>query len=98
MHKKDIDFSQKRITAPSTPGQTPGANPAVFIRDLFRDEALYCVDDIMKILSISQSTAYRIISNLQKKLPGASRALAPGEIPKEFFEKQLYLYTQRKTE
>jgi len=49
----------------------------------------------MKILSISQSTAYRIIANLQKKLPGASRALAPGEIPKEFFEKQLYLYTQK---
>ena len=97
MRKKNIDFTKRKESAPSTPGPSPGAAPVIYIRDLYQNKDMYTVDDIMKVLSISRATAYRIIANFQKKLPGSGKVLGPGEIPREFFDEQLYLYKQKGT-
>lgn len=95
MWKKEIDFSKKKDYAKQSSGPPPEAAPVVYIKDLYRDKPFYTVDDVMEILSVSRSTAYRIIANLQRKLPGAKYALSPGEIPKDYFDKQLYAYSRK---
>ncbi|SHN66195.1 transcriptional regulator [Desulfitobacterium chlororespirans] len=50
----------------------------------------YQVDDVMKMLGISQSKAYGIIRDLNKELKAKGYIIINGKVPKIYFEERLY--------
>ncbi len=54
------------------------------------NKIFYTADDVMHILGISQSTAYREIKKLNDELKKRGYITISGRVPKKFFEERLY--------
>ncbi|WP_018213716.1 hypothetical protein [Desulfitobacterium hafniense] len=50
----------------------------------------YQVNDVMKMLGISQSKAYGIIRDLNKELKAKGYITINGKVPKIYFDERLY--------
>lgn len=51
----------------------------------------YRAEDVAKILGIGESTAYRIIRNMNQKLNKDGYYTVAGKISRRFFEEKVYL-------
>jgi predicted transcriptional regulator len=49
------------------------------------------VDDVAEILHVSQSTAYRIIRNLNQELKKEGKITVAGKISRRYFEEKCYM-------
>ncbi len=49
------------------------------------------VDDVVEILHVSQSTAYRIIRNLNQELKKEGKITVAGKISRRYFEEKCYM-------
>ncbi|KAB1437583.1 helix-turn-helix domain-containing protein [Candidatus Galacturonibacter soehngenii] len=52
--------------------------------------SFYTVEDVKKILGISDSKAYQIIRKLNKELSNKGYITVAGRIPKKFFNERYY--------
>jgi hypothetical protein len=52
--------------------------------------AFYTVNDVMKILGVSASKAYKVMQALNKELKERGYVTVAGKVPKQFFEERLY--------
>ena len=50
----------------------------------------YMSDDIANMLSVSKTTAYRIIHKLNEELKNTGYITVAGRVPKTFFDKRFY--------
>jgi hypothetical protein len=50
----------------------------------------YKVDDVMEILGISKSKAYKIIQGLNKELNAKGYITVNGKVPRLYFDERLY--------
>lgn len=47
--------------------------------------------DVSMILQVSESTAYRIIKQLNNELEEKGKIIIPGKISKRYFEEKMYM-------
>ena len=52
--------------------------------------AFYTVNDVMAMLGVSQSKAYKIIQSLNKELKKKGYIVVAGKVPKKFFREKFY--------
>ncbi len=52
--------------------------------------AFYTVSDVMALLGVSQSKAYKIIQDLNKELKDKGYITVAGKVPKKFFLEKFY--------
>lgn len=57
---------------------------------LNREELFYTVDDIVNILNVSKSTAYREIKKLNEELKKQGYITICGKVPIKFFRERWY--------
>lgn len=53
-------------------------------------KVFYMSDDIANMLSVSKTTAYRIIHKLNEELRNQGYITVAGRVPKTFFDKRFY--------
>lgn len=58
----------------------------------------YVADDIVDMLNISKTTAYRIIHKLNEELKANGYITIAGRVPKTFFDKRFYSEEVNETE
>jgi predicted transcriptional regulator len=59
---------------------------------VIKQEAKFLVvDDVAEILHVSQSTAYRIIRNLNNELKKEGKITVAGKISRRYFEEKCYM-------
>lgn len=52
--------------------------------------AFYQVEDVMKLLQVSKSKAYKIMQSLNKELNAKGYLTVAGKVPKKFFSEKFY--------
>ncbi len=52
--------------------------------------AFFLVDDVMKMLGVSKSKAYKIMQSLNKELNKKGYITVAGKVPKKFFCEKFY--------
>lgn len=52
--------------------------------------AFYQVEDVMEMLGVSKSKAYKIIQGLNKELSKKGYIIVAGKVPKKFFCEKFY--------
>lgn len=87
MNKRNIDFTPKK----RLPEALLEKAPEIIIMPAVREDSRYFyVKDICHILNCGRSTAYKVIAQLQAKLPAHGLKEPPGRISRESFMEHLY--------
>ena len=60
---------------------------------LFHDSPYIYRIDVMNILGVSRSTAYKIMKNLNEELREKGYIVLAGKVPRQFFEEHFYGYS-----
>lgn len=55
----------------------------------------YLVDDVMKILGVSKSKAYKVMQDMNKELSGEGYFTIAGKVPRRYFEERFYFANER---
>ncbi len=56
---------------------------------------LYLVKDVMKILGVSKSKAYKVIQDMNEELKEKGYFIIAGKVPKTYFEERFYFQNNR---
>lgn len=56
---------------------------------------LYLVNDVMKILGVSKSKAYKVIQDMNEELKEKGYFVIAGKVPKKYFEERFYFQSDR---
>ncbi len=59
--------------------------------------AVYTVDDVVNMLGISKSKAYKMVQSYNKELAAKGYITISGKIPKAYLEEKLYGFKPEKT-
>lgn len=93
MNKRNIDFTPKK----TLPASLVRSTTEIIILPQERDDGRYLyIRDICRILSISRSSAYRLLDKLHAAASDRGISEQPGRISKDLFLRQLYDYTAGK--
>lgn len=55
----------------------------------------YLVNDVMKLLGVSKSKAYKVIQDMNKELSDQGYFIIAGKVPKKYFEEKFYFQAER---
>lgn len=55
-----------------------------------QEKRFLTADDVAEIMSISKSTAYRVIKQLNDELSGQGKIIIHGKISRRYFEEKAY--------
>lgn len=55
-----------------------------------KNQKVYLVQDVQKMLHISESRAYKVIRDLNKELKAKGMIVISGRVPKKYFDERIY--------
>jgi len=55
----------------------------------------YLVNDVMRILGVSKSKAYKVMQDMNKELAKQGYFTIAGKVPKKYFEERFYFESER---